>query len=347
MDRTILRLLDANFNRAREALRVMEDSARFVLNDGELSGRLKQMRHDLSTALSKVGILELLGARDTEGDIGTGISTQAEMCRKSLCDVVIAAGKRLSEALRCIEEAFKVEESSLAGGVERIRYTGYTLEQCLVTRINRVGKFQRIRLYVLVTEALCRLSWRETVKRVLAGGADAIQMREKGLSDVELLDRASEISQLCHDAGGLFIMNDRIDIALLAGADGVHLGQGDLPIHQARGLGGPNMILGGSTHNVVEAQRVIEQKADYLALGAIFGSPTKPDVETVGLDFIASVRKLTDMPMVAIGGIVPENARLAIEAGASAVAVCQAVIAAEDPESEAGKIKKELEKINQ
>ena len=131
---SVLRILDANANRAREALRVMEEAARFLLNDPTISRDLKTLRHDLVAALSAVPGLE--ANRDTPGDVGTTIKTPAEQSRDSVADVVIAAGKRLSEALRAIEEYGKTLGDSLgaagfAASVERLRYAGYDIEQRL------------------------------------------------------------------------------------------------------------------------------------------------------------------------------------------------------------------------
>ncbi len=180
-------MLDAAANRAREALRVLEDHARFVLNDPFLTGRLKQLRHDLAAALEYLPVGLLLGARDTTEDVGTGLSTEREWQRDSLADVVQANGKRLQEALRSLEEFGKLFSIDFAQAVERLRYESYTLERTLVLGQDVRARLADCRLYVLATEALCRASLLGTVREACQGGAQMIQLREKELDDRRLL----------------------------------------------------------------------------------------------------------------------------------------------------------------
>jgi len=231
---SVLRILDANFNRAREALRVMEEAARFILDDAALCEAIKKLRHELSQALACVPNLE--AHRDTPGDVGTTIKTADEQRRESVSDVAIAAGKRLSEALRAIEEFSKTldvripsTQQSLAAAVESMRYRGYDIEQKLV-RALATGQAKQWKLCVLISEELCpSRDWFTVAQGVVAGGADCVQLREKHLDAGELLSRARKLVQLCRPAGVSVIINDRPDVAMLAEADGVHLGQTDLP----------------------------------------------------------------------------------------------------------------------
>lgn len=340
-----MRILDANFNRAREALRCMEEYGRFVLDDAELSGRAKRLRHELCQAIAELPVFERLAARDTPGDVGTGITTESETRRADFAAVVQAAAKRLTEALRCLEEYGKLESSRFAARMEDIRYQCYDLEKQLLTRGNPAERFGRVRLYVLLTEALCKRPVLETARLVLEGGADAIQLREKDKADGELLGLAKEVRTLCHNHKALFFMNDRVDLAVLAGADGVHLGQEDLPVAAARQVAGPKMILGKSTHSLDELKAALAEGADYIAVGAIFASGTKPQVACGGLELLRQAAAICDRPILAIGGISADNAGEVIEAGARGVAVCQAVIGQEDPAAAAKKIKKQIENI--
>ena len=192
-------------------------------------------------------------------------------------------------------------------------------------------RFYQVRLYVLLTESLCRGGIIETAEQVLAGGADCLQLREKDKSDAELLKLACELSQMCHKAGALFIMNDRVDLAVLADSDGVHLGQGDLPTDQARKLLRPGMVIGRSTHSIEEARQALAEGADYIAVGSVFDSTTKSQVTRSGLGLIKEVSQFCDRPLLGIGGITAQNAHNVIEAGATGVALCQAVIQAQNP----------------
>ena len=336
--------MDANFNRAREALRVLEDWARFIVNDARLSGRAKQLRHDLSECLSAIPAGELLAARDTDGDVGTTITTAAEQVRGDAGAVLHAAGRRLSEALRCLEEYSKIEAAQIAGRIESLRYRAYQLEKEITARADVTGRFGQVRLYVLLTEELCRRPILEVAGQVLAGGAQCVQLREKAKSDGQLLTLARQVCVLCHDGGALFIMNDRPDLAVLADADGVHLGQDDLPVAQVRSLIRPGMIVGKSTHSLDEAKDALDEGADYIAVGSIFASATKPEVATSGTALLAAVRRLGERPIIAIGGITAENAAEAMAVGADGVAVCQAVIGADDPAAAAGRIAEQFTK---
>ncbi len=189
-------------------------------------------------------------------------------------------------------------------------------------------RFGTIKLYVLLTEAFCRGEWYKTAEAALAGGARAIQLREKQLADFELLDRARRIRKLCERHEALLIVNDRPDIALAAGAHGVHLGQDDLSVSAARRILGDEHIIGLSTHTVEQAKAAIADLPDYVAVGPMFASRTKPQDDIAGPETLVAVRRLTSLPLVAIGGITSENAAQC--APADAVAVCSAVISVDD-----------------
>jgi len=342
MDRATLRLLDANFNRAREAVRVLEDTARFVLNDAGLSGSAKELRHELSLALGALGSGALLGSRDTPGDVGTALSTASERQRPDAPAVAAAAGKRLSEALRCLEEYGKLAAPEEAARIKQLRYKGYELEKQIVGRVERGARVRGLRLYVIVTAAACRRGLLEAARGALAGGADCLQLREKGRSDGELLALASQVRDLCREAGTLFVMNDRADVAVAAAADGVHVGQQDLPVGAVRRVVGGCVFVGKSTHSPAEVDATAAEGPDYLAVGSVFGSGTKPDAAVCGLELVRYARERYGGAILAIGGVTAENAAEALAAGATGVAVCQAVCGAEDPAAAAAALKETL-----
>ena len=342
MNGPLLRLLDANANRAREALRVLEDYARFVLNRDGLCGELKHVRHALADALRDV-LPEAILHRDTPGDVGTGIKTPAEGFRADIAEVVTAAGKRLGEALRAIEEYLKVVTPKRAGEVESLRYRVYDVEQRLALTL-RPGalRFADVRLYVLITESACQRHWLETAEQALLGGADCLQLREKHLEAGELHRRAAVLVQLCHRRGALCIINDRPDIALLSRADGVHVGQGDLPPRQVRQLVGSRMIVGVSTHNIEQARQAVLDGADYIGVGPIFRSPTKPRDFTPGPAYARQVATEVSIPAVGIAGITTENVDEVLATGLRAVAVTAAVTQSPDPRAAAERLKAKL-----
>ena len=334
-DAEILRILDVNVNRAREALRVIEDYARFVLDDADAAGAVKCCRHELRAVITAAGADAVLAARDIGGDVGRDLKTAGELRRASTEDVVRAAFGRLSEAARSLGEYGKVVSDAAAAAAETLRYRCYELEQRIVLRGGLRRRLRDVRLYVLVTEALCRRPWLETAAAAIRGGAGCLQLREKQLSDRALLERARQLRKLTSAHGVLLAINDRPDIARLAHADVVHIGQDDLAVPEVRRIAGTGMLVGKSTHTLAQFEAALGEEPDYLAVGPMFPSATKPQEHIAGPETLAAARSRTDLPLVAIGGITPENAGQIKAAGANCIAACAAVIGAEDVEGAA------------
>jgi thiamine-phosphate pyrophosphorylase len=346
LDGPSLRILDANANRAREALRVLEDYARLALDHDELSGRLKGVRHELTSVL-KAYLEDAILHRDTPGDVGTDNKTSGEGRRDDLAAVVTAAGKRLGEALRVIEELLKTENAGHAALIESLRYRFYDVEQAIARTLRPASRFADVRLYVLITESSCRSPWLETAEQAIAGGADCVQLREKAMESGELLRRARQLVSLCRNHGVLCIINDRPDIALLSGADGVHVGQSDLPAAEARKLLGRRMLLGVSTHRIDQAQQAVLDGADYIGVGPFFRSSTKVRDFVAGPAYAREVAHTIPLPAVAIGGITEENVDEVLATGLRAVAVIAAVVSADDPRAAAERLKRKLARPRQ
>jgi thiamine-phosphate pyrophosphorylase len=287
----------------------------------------------------------LLQARDTLNDVGTGITTAREQDRQSLEHVAEAAMKRLQEALRSLEEFGKVVSAPLGRAVEAIRYRAYTLERALILGGSARQRLREARLLVLVSENSCRASLSGTIHEAAAGGAQIIQLREKNLDDRTLLERASAVRDWTRKLGVLFILNDRPDIARLADADGVHLGQEDVPIRAARRILGPDALIGISTHNIAQVRQAVLEGANYIGIGPTFPSDTKKFDAYPGLDFIRQASAETSLPAFAIGGITLENLPEVIAAGARRVAVSAAICQADDPGQVAGRILESLKSI--
>ena len=338
----VLRIIDANANRAREALRVVEDYARFVLDDQSLCEELKEIRHGLSNTLEKLLTHAILW-RDTPGDVGTQVKTNAESERDDPAHVVTAAGKRLGEALRTLEEYFKTIDPPAAGAIEQLRYRFYDVEQRVARTLRPAAcGFANVRLYVLITESACKRDWLETAELAIAGGADCLQLREKNLDGAELLKRARMLTDLCRRHNVISIINDRPDIALLSGADGVHVGQEDLRAPEVRKLIGPTEILGVSTHNLDQAKQAVLDGADYIGAGPFFKSPTKPRDFVAGPDYARAVAEQIKIPAVAIAGITQQNVHEVLASGLTAIAVTAAVTQTDDPRTAAADLKKRL-----
>jgi thiamine-phosphate pyrophosphorylase len=337
------RILDAAANRAREALRVVEDFCRFVLADALLSGELKRLRHDLAAALGELPSRLLLEARDTLGDVGIALSTPQEQERASLSAVVQANFKRLQEALRSLEEHGKVRSADLGRAVEGLRYRSYTLERALGLGASARERLAAVRLYVLVTGALCTRSLEETVRLAAEGGAQAVQLREKGLTDRALLERARQVRRWTREAGVLFILNDRPDLARLAEADGVHVGQDELPVQEVRRIVGPDALIGVSTHDLRQVRRAVLDGASYLGVGPTFPSGTKEFPDFPGLELVRQAMAETSLPAFAIGGITVQTLPEVVAAGARRVAVSGAICRAEDPGAAAAAMRRVLD----
>ena len=328
---SVARIIDANANRAREAMRVMEDAARFALDDASLSEDLKSLRHDLRRALERLPAGWIEANRDTPGDVGTTITTEGEKSRTGLAEVVIAAGKRLGEALRVIEEAGKTIDAAFAGQIEALRYRAYDIEQRLQLRMG-TGRPRQWRICVLLTEAICTRPWEDVLRAIIDGGADCIQVREKEMDGGVLLRRVARVIELARPAGASVIVNDRADIALAIGADGVHLGQHDLSIRDVRRIAGRTLLVGASTHDLDEAKAAVEAGADYCGVGAMFATALKPDRTPSGPEYLrAFIERYPRTPHLAIGGVGQENIDELIEAGCRGVAVSSAVCSADDP----------------
>jgi thiamine-phosphate pyrophosphorylase len=185
---------------------------------------------------------------------------------------------------------------------------------------------------VLLTEASCARPWADTLRAVIAGGADCIQVREKSLADRHLLARIRAAIEIARPAGAAVIVNDRVDLALAAGADGVHVGQGDLPPDEVRRLSGDRLVVGASTHSLDEARAAVAAGAHVCGVGAMFVSPTKPDVAPSGPAYLrAYLAAFPHVPHLAIGGIDAARAAELAALGCRGVAIAAASCAARDP----------------
>ncbi len=329
------RIVDVNMNRAREALRILDDYCRFVLNDAFLTKTVKQLRHDLVSVASILPAQTLLGSRDTTADVGTSITTKSEATRQNAKQVAAINAKRLQESLRSVEEYGKIFGPEFAKAIEAIRYRAYTLERILVVGAEVRRRLAHATVYALLTGSQCVAALDWTIAEAAEGGVSIVQLREKSLTDRDLLERAKNVRRWTREAGVLFIVNDRPDIAKLCDADGVHLGQDDLPVAAARRILGPDALIGVSTHNLTQVRQAIHDGADYLGIGPTFPSATKSFDNFPGLDFIQAVSDETTIPAFALGGINLTNIHEVVAAGGKRVAVSSLIAQADDPRSAA------------
>ena len=319
------RILDASFNRAREALRVLEDAVRFGRDDAKVASSLKGARHDLDR-VARPYRRAFLAARDAPGDVGRNGDRPVRGAR-SLGEIGAANFKRAQEALRTIEEVARGRYPRMSATAHRIRFELYSLEKRFA---DPRARLERARLYVLLDPAVVRGSLVRVARAAVKGGADVLQLRQKPVPDVGL---ARELRAAVGEA--IFIVNDRPDIALAAGGDGVHVGLGDMAIGEAKRLGVG--IVGATSHSLPEARRARRAGADYVSVGPMFETPLKPDFPARGGSYLAGVKRL-GVPFFCIGGITEKNVRPAMKR----VAVCAAVIAKKDPVRAARAIRRRL-----
>ena len=347
MERAVYRIIDANFNRAREAARVMEEFCRFSLNCRLLSSRAKQIRHQLCATIEKLDINKLVVSRDAAGDVGKTVRVEGQLKRTNLRDCFIAAAKRLTEALRALAETTQIIDPTAAAIFEKLRFEVYTLEKDAIILAGGSEKFGNVRLYVLinVTPALGDEEIVVLAKDCAAGGADCLQLRPKDIADDRIFALAVRLVEICKEAGIVSIINDRVDIAAAAGADGVHLGQNDMPIEQGRKLQLSPLIFGLSTHSTNQLNNAIEQLPDYVGIGPVFSTGTKPEAGVAGLEYVSAATKLlrdTGVAHTAIGGITLQNIEQVLEAGAKTVAVCSAAANASDRRAMCSQLKDKI-----
>ncbi len=279
----------------------MEEWARFANDDPEMSGELKSIRHAVASAVARLPRQRLLAARDTPGDVGTGIATESEMLRSSVGSVVAAAAARVSQSLRVIEEYGKILDAQLASEIERARYRAYTIAARLELTMPGDQRRQRLEsatLYVLVDSGSDAGTFADSVRQLYQNGVDILQLRDSAVDDRTLLARSRLAMSIARECGGLFIVNDRADLAVASDADGVHVGQDELPVADARRILGPGKLIGLSTHSIDQARDAVAVGADYIGCGPVFSGRTKSFDHYVGPAFLREVATEIELPRV-------------------------------------------------
>ncbi len=326
-DNRIAQLIDANLDRAREGLRVMEDWCRFGLKRRDFSIQIKDWRQQLGIHHHNI----YRKARFTSKDPAMGVSHPLQEVRSTPETVFIANSSRVQEALRVIEEFTRITDPKLCEIATKIRYETYEIEIKVLNATEGINKRQILKdcsLYLITTNIR---NLEEIVLQALKAGVKIIQYREKLLQDKEKVSQAKFLASLCKKYNSLFIVNDRIDIALAVEADGIHLGQEDIPTKIARELLGTEKIIGRSTHCLEDIKDAEVEGCDYIGIGPVFPSKTKKQLNPIGINYLKKGLNETFLPAFAIGGINSATIKELNKINNLRIAVSDAIINSTNP----------------
>ncbi|MDC3092216.1 thiamine phosphate synthase [Prochlorococcus sp. AH-716-M18] len=342
-DLRIYQIIDANLDRAREGLRVLEDWARFGLGKEKYVERIKDFRQILGKNHLEVYKI----SRNHIEDKCKGLTHQEQFNRKNPEQIISSNSGRIQEALRVIEEFSRLQHNhELSKIASEIRYEIYTIEVDLLT-LSKCKKSEKILkendLYVITDQKNNLL---EILEELLIAGVKIIQHRFKKGTDKDHLQEAIQIKNLCKKYNSLFIVNDRLDIALASNADGVHLGQDDLDLKTARKLLGWSKIIGITANNEIDISNALKEGCDYIGIGPVFETATKKDKKPIGIEKIKTLTKDLNIPWFAIGGIKSNNISFLKKNGFKKVALVSQLMNSENPKEEAIMILKELSHEN-
>ncbi len=324
-----MNILDANINRVAEGLRVLEDYFRFFKKNKEFALFFKTKRQSLRNFFADLNKEPILNRGQ---DFGQNNYEQAE--KFSDRDLVIANFKRIEEGLRTVEESLKISQvvnkSARISLISKLRFEIYLKERNV---FEYLFKPLPEGIYAITAEKYSNnRSNIEIVKEMVKGGVSIIQYREKAhlKSFKSMLEECKEIRKITKDNGVLFIVNDYLALALLAEADGIHLGQDDISISEIRKIS-QDLMIGLSTHSPDQAKKALSLGVNYIGVGPIFKTSTKENVcAPVGLEYLEFVAQNIDLPFVAIGGIKENNIKEVVTRGAKIVSLVTEIVAADD-----------------
>jgi thiamine-phosphate pyrophosphorylase len=341
-DVRIYQIIDANLDRAREGLRVLEDWARFALGENDSVKKIKNFRQ----ILGKNHLEVYKQSRNFIEDECKGLTHQEQFKRNTPDQIISSNAGRVQEALRVIEEFSRQHSHELSKIAAEIRYEIYSLEIELL----RLSKYKRSEeilkendLYVITDQKENLL---EIIEALLIAGVKIIQYRFKTGTDKDHLQEAIQIKNLCKRYNSLFIVNDRVDIALASNADGVHLGQDDLDLRTSRKLLGYSKLIGISANNEIDISNALKNGCDYIGIGPVFETATKKNKKPLGIEKIKTLTKDINIPWFAIGGIKTNNISYLKSNGIKKVALVSQLMNAKDPKRDAIMILKKLNHEN-
>lgn len=312
------RIADVNLNRLNEALKFIEDVIRFSLENKVLLIRIRKIRNEFLKIKKDISLADIINSRQSSHDLGRAAKFDIQT-KKTSEDLIIANLTRAKESARIIEEILKSINLKISNRMKEIRFQLYDLEKYIIGCLKKIFN---PRINVVIDEKYLSAYRIKNMMDVLENnGVTMIQLRIKTLSDRKFYNYAVRIKKFLKKKEIKFIINNRLDIARASGADGVHLGQDDMPARMARRILGENYIIGVSAHNIDEANKAEKEGADYIGVGSIFRTKTKSDAHICGLSVLKSICKKITIPVVGIGGITNRNYRDVFRAGAAGIAV--------------------------
>ena len=341
-DLRIAQIIDANLDRAREGLRVLEDWARYGLGAIDIVKKLKDFRQILGSH----HLDSYKNARNYTKDRCNGLNHPEQFKRIYTENIISSNSSRIQEALRVLEEFSRHHNYALSKAASLIRYEMYSIEiELMKTKCNKDLNEILLKndLYLITNEKQDLIL---DIENLLIGGVKIIQHRFKDKDDSNNIEKAKTIRRLCNTHKALFIVNDRVDIALACEADGVHLGQNDLDLISARKILGFSKIIGISANNEQDIKNAIQNGCDYLGIGPVFQTNTKKDKKPLGIDKLKVLTKDIKIPWYAIGGIKDKNISKLKENNINKVAIISDIMNDENPKNKAMIILKSLKDEN-
>ena len=332
MPEVTLRILDANFNRVKEGLRVIEEFLRFHYPPLPYLEEWRNLRKEL---VKRISSLPLLSHRDSEEDAGKNFIPASY---PDILSLLRANFSRIEEGLRVIEEISRLKFPSLVSFIMKLRFQIYSLEKKILTRYNRKSRLTPIGIYLITDENIAGKPSPLIVEEALQAGIRFIQLRDKTSSLREIICKGEKIRELTSKFQAVFILNDRIDVAMAVNADGVHLGEEDFPLTEARKILGEEKIIGVTARTLESALEKSGKDIDYIALGPVYPTPLKRELKPIGIDILRKAKETIPLPIVAIGGIREENIQEIIKTGVDGIAMVRAL-------QEKGRVKENSEKL--
>lgn len=282
---------------------MIEDFVRFERTDEKILIKIRNLREDLYILRKRISANTIL-KRDSENDLGKSYEYDKNE-RKNFEDIIRSSLGRCEESSRVLEEIFKVKDSMLSKEFKKIRFNLYTIEKDIVKKLLKKVFPQNFGLYLIMTDPV--VGYEKLSEIAVKNGIKVIQLRDKKLSDKKILNIAKNIRSITKGSETLFIVDDRIDITILSGADGVHIGQTDISVDDVRKFS-EYIIVGKSTHNLTQLKQALKENLDYVGIGPIYPTNSKVIKDKVlGLNKAKTMLRISNIPSVGIGGIKPYN----------------------------------------